>query len=104
MHPDANASLCLTVKDLEFNLYCEICSCEGSSSARNFFRRAYHLSPRVSKCLGPSGCDYEAVISNLGGWLEVFLAILFNDLESKLEIFWFRTSRHEVSTSEEEIL
>jgi len=26
-----------------------------------FFFRAYHLSPRVSKCLGPSGCYFFAV-------------------------------------------
>ena len=29
------------LKDLEFNLYCDICSCEGSSSARIIYLRAY---------------------------------------------------------------
>ena len=77
-------------KDLEFNLYCDICSCEGSSSARIIYLRAYQS---VWDQVGVYGLGSLAK-RMVGG----------NDLKGLLEIFWFRTSRHEVFTSKEEIL
>ena len=47
------------LKVLEYNLYCDTCSCGGSASARTIYLRAYHLSPRVSKCPGPSEGVYR---------------------------------------------
>ena len=81
------------LKDLEFNLYCDICSCEGSSSARIIYLRAYQS---VWDQVGVYGLGSFA--------LRMVGILLFNDLKGKLEIFWFRTSRHEVFTSKEEIL